>query len=71
MSLSTPEEIDALLRWPLGKAERLARRGRLPHIVLPDKTTVRFDRAEVEALVTRVPAAPTGDQKRDTELAGQ
>ena len=53
--LSTPEEIDSLLRWPLGKAERLARRGMLPHILLPDGKTIRFNRAEVEALVKRVP----------------
>jgi len=31
-----PEDLDERLNWPLGRAERLARRGKLPHLVLPD-----------------------------------
>lgn len=57
---STPEEMDELLRWPLGKSERLARRGLLPHILLPDGKTIRFNRSEIEALVQHVPAADQG-----------
>lgn len=45
--------IDKRFDWPLGRAERLARRKRLPHVVLPDGT-IRFDLAEVEALLRRV-----------------
>lgn len=47
-------DIDGLFRWPAGTSERLAKRGKLPHYVLPNGE-IRFDRAEVEALVRRVP----------------
>ena len=46
-------EIDKRFDWPLGRAERLARRNRLPHVVLPDGA-IRFDLAEVIALLQRV-----------------
>lgn len=49
------EEIDQRLSWPLGRAERLARRKRLPHVVLPDGS-IRFEWASIEPLLTRVPA---------------
>ena len=55
-----PEQIDRVLNWPLGTAARLARRGKLPHYRLPDGS-LRFDRAEVEALVEHV------DAKRPTK----
>lgn len=48
-------QIDKLLGWPLGKAEKLARRRRLPHVRLPDGS-IRFRWAEIEALLTHVPA---------------
>jgi hypothetical protein len=48
-----PEDIDRRLNWPLGRAERLARRRRLPHILLPDGS-VRFEWQEIEKLVERV-----------------
>jgi len=51
MNLSTPEEIDVLLRWTAGRADRLAKKGQLPHYVLPDGVTIRFDQAEIEAMV--------------------
>jgi hypothetical protein len=53
--LLLPDEIDQRLNWPPGRAERLARRKRLPHIVLPDGS-IRFERAEIEPLLIRVPA---------------
>ena len=56
--LIRPNEVDKIFLWPAGRAQRLARRGRLPHVVLPDGKTIRFDRAEVEALVKRVPVTP-------------
>jgi hypothetical protein len=52
-----PEDVDVRLNWPLGRAERLARRGRLPYVVLPDGS-IRFEWAEIEALLVRVPAGP-------------
>jgi hypothetical protein len=47
-----PEEIDSRLGWPLGTARRLARRGKLPHYLLPDES-LRFVWAEVEAMIRR------------------
>jgi len=51
--MNTPHEIDTAFRWPLGRAERLARRGRLPHLRLPDGS-IRFSFDEVSKLITRV-----------------
>jgi hypothetical protein len=59
-----PEEIDQRLNWPPGRAERLARRKRLPHLVLPDGS-IRFDWSEIEALVVRVPAAARNRQREE------
>ncbi len=50
-----PEEIDQRLNWPLGQAERLARRRKLPHVVLPDGS-IRFEWEAIEPLLVRVPA---------------
>jgi hypothetical protein len=52
-----PEEIDKRLNWPLGRAERLARRRRLPHVILPDGS-VRFVWGQVEKLLQWVPVEP-------------
>ena len=49
----SPEEVDRRFGWPLGRAERLARRLKLPHVVLPDGS-VRFDWEELCALIQRV-----------------
>lgn len=48
-----PEEIDDRLTWPLGRAERLARRRQLPHVVLPDGS-IRFEWDSVEAMLKHV-----------------
>ena len=53
--LLTERELDKRLRWPLGRAERLARRGKLPHVVLPDGT-IRFEWETIEPLIVRVEA---------------
>ncbi len=37
-----PRELDRLLRYPNGRCTRLARAGKIPHIVLPDGE-IRFD----------------------------
>jgi len=44
------EEIDKRLTWPLGRAERLARRGKLPHVVLPDGS-IRFRWDQIKPLI--------------------
>lgn len=56
MDLIPGMEMDRLLAWPEGRAERLSRRGMLPHIVLPDGS-IRFDRDAVPLLLRQVPAA--------------
>lgn len=48
-------DVDKALGWSLGKADRLAKRGKLPHIKLPDGS-IRFDWREIEPLLVRVPA---------------
>jgi len=60
-----PEDIDQRLNWPPGTAARLARRQRLPHVVLPDGA-IRFVWAELEPLVVRVPAAGVSQQEEPT-----
>ncbi len=44
-------KIDALLGWPGGRAERLAKKSKLPHYVLPTGE-IRFKTAEILALIT-------------------
>lgn len=51
-----PEDIDRRLNWPIGKAQRLAQRRRLPHLVLPDGS-IRFVWDDIEPLIVRVPPA--------------
>lgn len=53
LSLLYGEDIDRRLNWPLGRAERLARRGKLPHVILPDGQ-VRFEWPYVAALLVRI-----------------
>jgi hypothetical protein len=53
----TPEELDRRMDWKPGRAERLARGGKLPHIRLPDGS-IRFEWCEIEPLIVRVPASP-------------
>ena len=48
--LGTGRDVDRLLTWPAGRAERLARRKKLPHYRLPDGA-VRFRLAEILPLV--------------------
>lgn len=48
-----PEDVDQRLNWPLGRAERLARRCDLPHFVLPDGS-IRFRWEDIEKLLQHV-----------------
>jgi hypothetical protein len=50
-----PEDIDKRLNWKPGRAERMARRKQLPHVLLPDGE-IRFIWEEIEPLIKRVPA---------------
>jgi hypothetical protein len=54
-------EIDKKVGWPLGRAESLARRNKLPHYRLPDGA-IRFKWAAVSKLIqsVRVVAANQG-----------
>jgi hypothetical protein len=49
-----PDDIDDRLNWPAGTARRMARRGRLPHVLLPDNE-IRFIWEEIAPLIRRVP----------------
>lgn len=49
------EDVDKRLGWKPGRAERLARQRRLPHVILPDGA-IRFDWDEIEPLIVHVPA---------------
>jgi hypothetical protein len=51
----TPEQVDARLSWPSGRAERLARQRHLPHVLLPDGR-IRFIWEQVERHITYVPS---------------
>jgi hypothetical protein len=53
-----PEDVDAILNWPPGRASRLARSRKLPHYLLPDGA-VRFRMTEIEQLVQRVTSSST------------
>lgn len=58
-ALLVPEEVDSWLRLPRGRARRLARKGLLPAIILPDGE-VRFLRREIEEILSPV-------QRKDLE----
>jgi hypothetical protein len=49
----TPEQLDDRLSWPPGRAEKLARQRRLPHVMLPDGR-IRFIWEQVERYITYV-----------------
>ena len=50
--LLKPNEVDLIFRYPLGRSQRLARAGKIPHISLPDGE-LRFDREVIYELLTR------------------
>jgi len=49
--LLIPIEVDRIFRYRPGKAERLAKRGKMPHIVLPDGS-IRFRQEDIEHLLS-------------------
>lgn len=60
-ALLTSREVDRLLRYSPGKAVRLAKRGKLPHIVLPDGS-VRFREQDIQQLLAS--GSPTIEGER-------
>jgi hypothetical protein len=50
IELLKPAEVDLLFRYPTGRSIKLAKAGKIPHIVLPDGE-IRFDQAEIERLL--------------------
>lgn len=58
-AMLTGQDIDDRLKWPAGKADRLAKQRRLPHYRLPDGA-IRFSWQQIEPLITEV--ATTADQ---------
>lgn len=62
-TLLMPAQVDRILRYPRGRSARLARQGRLPHILLPDGE-IRFDQAEIDKLLT-----PTGSKVKEASHA--
>lgn len=62
LTLLKPSEVDLLFRYPAGRSLKLAKAGRIPHVVLPDGE-IRFDEAEIQRLVQR--GDGTGDKKQE------
>ncbi len=60
MVLLKPKQIDRILQWPFGKTLRLAKQGKIPHIILPDGQ-IRFDSKDIDRLL---------DQRRKEETNG-
>ena len=60
-TLLVPEEVDSWLRLPRGRAQRLARKGLLPAIELPDGE-IRFRRCDIEELLRVKNEQEGGDQ---------
>lgn len=71
--MMTGREIDRLVNWTLGRAERLARRNKLPHYRLPDGA-IRFKSEEILSLVKAAgplpPAAVILEGIQTTRKAG-
>lgn len=43
-------DVDIALRWPNRRAEKLAKKGLIPHLILPDGS-IRFRQSDIEAIV--------------------
>jgi len=50
IALLKPGEVDLLFRYPNGRSVRLAKKGLLPHVRLPDGE-VRFRESEIQAIL--------------------
>jgi predicted site-specific integrase-resolvase len=50
IELLKPDEVSLLLNWQERRLLRLAKTGRIPHIVLPDGQ-IRFEQVEIDRLI--------------------
>jgi hypothetical protein len=62
--LLKPNEVDLILRVPFGRSAKLAKEGKLPHILLPDGS-IRFRPEDVQRITGQAPA-----QEALTDLPG-
>lgn len=60
--LLTPDEVDCQLRYPPGYSERLARRGKLSHVVLPDGS-IRFTSKSINQLLVNGQRIKTDEEE--------
>ena len=63
-----PREVDRLLRYPRGRSLRLAKAGKLPHVVLPDGE-FRFLQHEIEQLLTAAREPSREPLRAEAEVA--
>ena len=52
MTLLKPKQVDCILQWPFGKTTRLAKQGKIPHILLPDGQ-IRFTSKDIDGLLEK------------------
>jgi len=52
IALLKPGEVDIMLRYPTGRTLRLAKAGRIPHIVLPDGE-IRIEEQQIKRILLR------------------
>ena len=57
IQLLKPKEVDVLLRYPVGRAQRLAKKGMIPCIVLPDGS-IRFNEKIIESIIRQLEQGP-------------
>lgn len=50
INLLRPDEVDEFLRYPFGRSKKLAKKNKIPYILLPDGE-IRFDKAEIIKLL--------------------
>lgn len=67
--LLIPVEVDRILRYRFGRSERLAKRGKLPHIRLPDGS-IRFRQGDVEQMIGGTSTTVADTRSPQIEKAG-
>jgi predicted site-specific integrase-resolvase len=61
IELLKPGEVSLLLRWSENRLLRLAKTGRISHIVLPDGE-IRFEKSEIDRLIEQGRRRVTDDR---------
>lgn len=62
-ALLKPSDVDRLFRYSTGRAARLARRGLLPYLTLPDGE-IRFRQRDIEQIIEGDTAATDREAER-------